>query len=309
VSQGEPLVRVEGFEKRYGTVQAVRTLDLEIERGEAFALLGPNGGGKTTVLRALAGLHRASSGRVLVNGVDMALAPDRAAGILSFVPQRVNLPEMLTAREILTLFARLKKAPLARVDRVLAEFGLEPSADRRTGEFSGGMVQRLGLAVGLLQEVDLLLLDEPTVNLDPPGILQLNRLLHELKAQGTTIVFASHLLKNAMELADRVGVLVAGRMVPPEEAPAFHEAVTRRTAVRVVLEHLTDDMVAAARDAGGDIARRNGQEVSFTALPEQRLGVIRAIERAGGAIQEFHTDAPDWEALIQEHLGEMEKGQ
>jgi len=301
------MVRLERFEKRYGKLQAVWPLDLEVTRGESFALLGPNGGGKTSVLRALVGLHDASAGRVLIGGVDMARSPDEAKARLSFVPQRVSLPGMLTAREILTLFARLKKASLERVGEVLEEFGLEESADRRTAEFSGGMLQRLGLAIGFLRDVDLLVLDEPTVNLDPPGILKLNQLLHQLKQKGTTIVFSSHLLRNAMELADRVGVLVAGRMVEPEEVPVFHEAVTRKTTVRVVLSHLTDDIVAAVRGAGGDVSGHNGREVSFTALPRKRLHVIRAIEQAGGAIEEFHTDAPDWEVLIQEHLGEMER--
>jgi ABC-type multidrug transport system ATPase subunit len=301
------MVRLERFEKRYGKLQAVWPLDLEVTRGESFALLGPNGGGKTSVLRALVGLHDASAGRVLIGGVDMARSPDEAKARLSFVPQRVNLPGMLTAREILTLFARLKKAPLDRVGEVLEEFGLGDSADRRVAEFSGGMVQRLGLAIGFLREVDLLVLDEPTVNLDPPGILKLNQLLHDLKAKGTTIVFSSHLLRNAMELADRVGVLVDGRMVEPEEVPVFHDAVTRKTTVRVILSHLTDEMIAAVREAGGNVSGYNGREVSFTALPRNRLQVIRAIEQAGGAIEEFHTDAPDWEALIQEHLGEMER--
>jgi len=110
----------------------------------------------------------------------------------------------------------------------------------------------------------------------------LNQLLHDLKSKGTTIVFSSHLLRNAMELADRVGVLVGGRMLEPEEVPAFHEAVTRRTTVRVVLSHLTDEMIAAVREAGGDVSGHNGREVSFTALPRQRLHVIRAIEQVGG---------------------------
>ncbi len=223
------MIRLERFEKRYGKLQAVWPLDLEIARGESFALLGPNGGGKTSVLRALVGLHAASAGRVLVGGVDMDRSPDQAKARLSFVPQRVSLPGMLTARETLTLFARLKKAPMERVGAVLEEFGLGDSADRRTAEFSGGMLQRLGLAIGFLRDVDLLVLDEPTVNLDPPGILKLNLLLHGLKGKGTTIVFSSHLLRNAMELADRVGILVAGRMVEPEEVPVFHEAVTRKT--------------------------------------------------------------------------------
>lgn len=301
----DPMVRLERFEKRYGKIQAVWPLDLEVPPGESFALLGPNGGGKTSVLRALVGLHAPSAGRVLVGGVDIARSPDEAKARLSFVPQRVSLPGMLTARETLSLFAHLKKAPRERVEEVLEEFGLAAVADRRTGGFSGGMLQRLGLAVGFLRDVDLLVLDEPTVNLDPPGILKLNQLLHDLKSRGTTIVFSSHLLRNALELADRVGVLVAGRMVEPEEVPVFHEAVTRRTRVRVVLDHLTDEMIVAAREAGGDISGHNGREVSFTALPGRRLHVIRAIEEAGGAIEEFHTDAPDWEALIQEHLGKM----
>jgi ABC-type multidrug transport system ATPase subunit len=303
------MIKLQRFEKRYGKLQAVWPLDLEIVRGESFALLGPNGGGKTSVLRALVGLHAPSAGRVLVGGVDVAHSPDQAKARLSFVPQRVSLPGMLTGRETLTLFARLKKAPRERVDKVLEEFGLGDSADRRTAEYSGGMLQRLGLAVGFLQDVDLLVLDEPTVNLDPPGILKLNQLLHDLKGKGTTIVFSSHLLRNAMELADRVGILVAGRMVEPEEVPVFHEAVTRQTTVRVILSHLTDDMITAVRAAGGDVSGYNGREVKFTAVPQKRLHVIRAIEQAGGAIEEFHTDAPDWEALIQEHLGQMEKTQ
>jgi ABC-type multidrug transport system ATPase subunit len=296
------MIHLERFEKRYGKLQAVWPLDLEIPRGESFALLGPNGGGKTTVLRAIVGLHAPSAGRVLVGGVDVARSPDRAKAQLAFVPQRVSLPGMLTAREVLTLFARLKKVPLERVGRLLDEFGLVDSAERRTVEFSGGMVQRLGLAVAFLRETDLLVLDEPTVNLDPAGILKLNELLRERKRQGTTIVFSSHLLRNAMELADRVGILVAGRMVEPEEVPAFQEVVTRKTRVRVVLSHLTDDMIAAVRQAGGEISGQNGREVSFTALPKRRLHVIRAIEQAGGAIEEFHTDAPDWDALIRERL-------
>ena len=301
-----PLVKLERFEKRYGKLQAVWPLDLEIARGESFALLGPNGGGKTSVLRALVGLHAPSAGRVLVDGVDVVRSPDQVKARLSFVPQRVSLPGMLTARETLSLFARLKKVPLGRVEEILEEFELAPSADRRVGEYSGGMLQRLGLAIGFLREVDLLVLDEPTVNLDPPGIIQLHQLLHRLKGRGTSIVFSSHLLRSAVELADRVGVLVDGKMVEPEEAPVFHEAVARRTTVRVVLTRLTDDMVAAVRQAGGDVSGQNGREVSFTARPEKRLHVIRAIEDAGGAIEEFHTDAPDWEALIQEHLGQME---
>ncbi len=296
----EHMVQLEGFAKRYGKLQAVWPLDLEIATGESFALLGPNGGGKTSVLRALVGLHAPSAGRILLGGIDIARDPDRAKSLFSYVPQRVGLPEMLTPREVVRLFARLKGVASQRGERALERFGLEPSADRPTGDLSGGMQQRLGLAVGFLAEVPLLVLDEPTVNLDPPGVEQLHELLAELKSKGTTIVFSSHLVRSAVSLADRVGVLVEGRLVPPEDVPAFQAAVHRQTPVKVVLSHITDAMISAVRDAGGHVSGHEGNAVSFTALPERRLQVIRAIEQSGGTVEEFHTDAPDWEALIRE---------
>jgi len=302
-----PMVRLERFEKRYGKRVAVKPLDLEIAEGECFALLGPNGGGKTSVLRAIVGLHAPSAGRVLVAGVDMLASPDRAQQQLAYVPQHVDLPGMLSVRETLRLFARLRKAPLSRVDEVLGQLGLEDSADRLAGELSGGMLQRLGLALGFLGKPRLFVLDEPTANLDPPGVKKLNELLLELKDEGCTIVFSSHLLRTAMELADRVGVLVAGEMVAPEEVPAFHAAVTRKTRVRIVLGHVDEGLLESMRAAGGDITSHNGHEVSFTAMPALRMRVIRAIEQAGGDIQEFHTDAPDWETLIQEQVDVVEK--
>ena len=145
MSSAEPMIRLERFEKRYGKVHAVKPLDLEVARGETFALLGPNGSGKTTIIRALAGLHRPTAGRILIDGVDAIRSPDRVKEQLSYVPQRAAMPEMLTAREIVTLFARLKQVPLDRVAEVLELFAMTDDADRRVREFSGGMLQRLAV--------------------------------------------------------------------------------------------------------------------------------------------------------------------
>ncbi|NIM60903.1 MAG: ATP-binding cassette domain-containing protein, partial [Acidobacteria bacterium] len=156
-------IRLERFEKRYGKVQAVKPIDLEIRRGETFALLGPNGSGKTTIIRSIVGLHRPSGGRILVDGIDVVDRPDEVKARLSYAPQRVTMPDMLTAREVAALFGRLKSVADERVDHVLDLFGLADAADRKTREFSGGMLQRLGLAVAFLKDVPLLVLDEPTV--------------------------------------------------------------------------------------------------------------------------------------------------
>jgi ABC-type multidrug transport system ATPase subunit len=301
------MIRLERFEKRYGRVQAVRPLDLEVERGETFALLGPNGSGKTTIIRSLVGLHRPSGGRILIDGLDVVKSPDRVKERLSYAPQRVTMPEMLTAREVATLFGRLKGVPAKRVDEVLELFALTDSAGRRTREFSGGMLQRLGLAVAFLKDVPLLVLDEPTVNLDLLGVDRLRHLLGEARQKGTTVVFSSHIVQSAMELADRVAVLVEGSLVKLEEAPVFRADVTRQTMVRVVLDRVTDAMLDATRAAGADTASRNGGQVSFTASPERRLEIIRAIEATGAVVEEIHTETPDWEALIRRHFSAEEE--
>ncbi len=302
----DPMIRLQGFEKRYGKVHAVKPIDLDIERGETFALLGPNGSGKTTIIRAIVGLHRPSGGRILIDGIDVVDRPDEAKARLSYAPQRVTMPDMLTAREVAGLFGRLRGVSEQRVDEVLDLFGLAAVADRRTREFSGGMLQRLGLASAFLKEVPLLVLDEPTVNLDPLGVDRLRSLLGEARARGTTVVFSSHLVQSAMQLADRVAVLVEGSCVTLEEAPVFRAAVARQTTVRVVLDHTSEALVEASRNAGAETASRNGHQLFFTASPERRLEIIRAIEGAGAVVAEIHTEIPDWTALIRKHFDNHE---
>ncbi|MBD3872660.1 MAG: ABC transporter ATP-binding protein [Acidobacteria bacterium] len=301
-STNEPIVCFEAFSKSFGSLEAVRPLDLEIANSESFAFLGPNGGGKTTVLRALVGLHSPTSGRVLVRGSDIAKEPDRVRKWLAYVPQRVNMPDVLTAREVLDLFAGLRKVPEERVDEVLDLLALSDDADRRVGEYSGGMLQRLGLAAALLEEVPLLVLDEPTLNLDPQGIDSLHRALAGLKERGSAIVFSSHSIHSAVRLADRIGVLVDGELVTLEPVAEFQAEVTRQTTVRVVLDRVDNTIVQAAEGAGAEVRECNATHVSFRALPEKRLDVIRAIENAGGTIEEFHTEAPGWESLVHNHF-------
>lgn len=187
----EPIVRFEAFAKSFGSVDAVKPFNLEILNGESFAILGPNGGGKTTVLRALVGLHAPTSGRIFIRGTDIAKEPDHVRKWLAFVPQRVTMPDVLTAHEILELFAKLRGVSQDRVEEVLDLFELSDDSHRQVGEYSGGMLQRLGLAVALLEEVPLLVLDEPTLNLDPQGNDSLHRSLAALKDRGSTIIFSS----------------------------------------------------------------------------------------------------------------------
>jgi Cu-processing system ATP-binding protein len=187
------MIEVRHLVKDFGPLRAVDDVSFPVGPGETFALLGPNGSGKTTILKCLAGLVHPTSGEVRIDGP------------FSYLPQRVAFPENLTAREVLRFYARLRRAPLDR-----AQFNGFP--DRPVQELSGGMLQRLGIAVAALGDAPVLLLDEPTISLDPEGAGAFREFLTRLRGQGRTILFSTHVLPDVEVLADRVGVLAGGRL-------------------------------------------------------------------------------------------------
>lgn len=293
------MVHLMGFEKWYGEIQAVKSLDLEIFPGEAFVLLGSNGSGKSTILRAIAGLHAASSGKIFVDGLEQSTAALEPKRRLAYLPQRIEFPPLLTGREILRFYAGLKEVPPERIDRALEFVDLSAHADRLTRGYSGGMLQRLALGITYLKEVPLLLLDEPTLNLDPTGMRSFRNWIHNARDGGVTVVFTSHILQEALRLADRVGVMNQGQLVQVLEAAGFRDKVVSATSVRVVVDRLTPAMIDAAQEAGASEENRNDKSYEFKAPPEKRQQVIRAIEQAGGLIEELHTETPDWDSLVE----------
>lgn len=204
------MIRYEQFTKRFGAVTAVESLDLALDEGETMALIGPNGSGKTTTLKAALGLIRPTSGRVLVEGRDASRDGRDARSRIGYLPQRLAFPDGMTAREVLRFYAKLRGADpeLRLLDRV----GLLEAADRDVNGFSGGMRQRLGIAVALLGAPSVLVLDEPTASLDPSGALAVRDMIHAIRADGTAVLLSSHDLAEVAALADRVGVFVGGRL-------------------------------------------------------------------------------------------------
>lgn len=208
----DAMVHVRDLTKRFGPLVAVDRLSFEVMPGEAVALWGPNGAGKTTALRCLLGLLP-FEGLVRVGGYDVTLHGKEARRMIGFVPQELNFHDDLVVRETLRFYARLKKAPLEQVDEALERIGLTRHALKLVKNLSGGMKQRLALAVALLADPPLLVLDEPTANLDARSRQELLALLRELKAAGKTLIFSSHRLGEVAKLADRVLVLEDGRLV------------------------------------------------------------------------------------------------
>ncbi|HMT31577.1 MAG: ABC transporter ATP-binding protein [Actinomycetales bacterium] len=205
-------VHVHGLTKIYGPTRAVDGLDLQIETGEVFALLGPNGAGKTTTVEILEGFRSRDSGQVSVLGSDPATAGAAWRDRIGIVLQSSGGLDLLTPREILRTTARLYERPRA-VDEVIASVGLQQKADARIAGLSGGQRRRLDVALGIVGRPDLLFLDEPTTGFDPQARRDFWTLIESLAHEGTTIVLTTHYLDEAEHLADRVAVILGGRIV------------------------------------------------------------------------------------------------
>src|SRR4051794_34074842 len=203
--------------KRYGTKLAVDRLNLTVEQGELFAFLGPNGAGKTTTIKMLCGLLFPTSGTVRVGGFDLATHGDQARQLIAFVPDTPFLYEKLTGRESLQFIADMYGLPRdygrQRIEAMVALFGLSPFVDDLTERYSHGMRQRTVFAGALLHEPKVLIVDEPTVGLDPKSIRLLKDLLRRQADGGTTVFLSTHSLDIAQELADRIGVVNKGRLI------------------------------------------------------------------------------------------------
>jgi ABC-2 type transport system ATP-binding protein len=211
-------VRADDLTKRYGETIAVDALSLDIYRGEVFGLLGPNGAGKTTTILMLLGLTEPTSGSALVDGMDPTRDPLRVKSRVGYLPDEVGFYENLTGRDNLLYTADLNRLTKTegrrRTDELLAMVGLSDVADRKVEGYSRGMRQRLGLADALVKQPSILILDEPTVNIDPEGVRELLALVERLSdEQGVTVLLSSHLLHQVEQVCDRIGIFVAGRLV------------------------------------------------------------------------------------------------
>jgi len=197
------------------SIVAVRDLNLRVEPGEVYGLLGPNGSGKSTTLKIILGLVSASHGQTEIFGRDSRLVESREA--VGFLPENPYFYKYLSGEETLRFFGRLCRLGGARLknrtDELLELVGLTKARKRRLGTYSKGMLQRIGLAQALIHEPKLLVLDEPTAGVDPAGSRQIRDLIVDLKRRGITVLLSSHLLAQAQEICDRVGILAGGVLV------------------------------------------------------------------------------------------------
>jgi len=212
-----PAVLIENLQKRYGSVEALKDISLSIAAGELFGILGPNGAGKTTTLRCLCTLTTPDSGRLEVDGIPVVGNPKVARQKLGYVAQEVAFDKVLTGRELLDLQAAIYHIPRASITKRVTEMidllGLGDWADKKSGTYSGGIRKRLDLAMGLLHQPKVLVLDEPTVGLDIESRTVIWQFLRQLREQGITVLLTSHYLEEIDALADRVTIIDQGQVI------------------------------------------------------------------------------------------------
>ena len=211
------LIELRKISKAYGTVSALRELDLTVPEGCLYGLLGPNGAGKTTAMRILATLLAPDSGSVVVGGVDGLAQPRDVRQLMGYVAQEVAIDKILSGRELLQLQGDLYHLPRndreGRIADLIDRLAMGDWIDRRCGTYSGGMRRRLDLAAGLLHRPRLLVLDEPTVGLDIESRSAIWQLLRQLVEAGTTVLLSSHYLEEVEALADQMAIIDAGRVI------------------------------------------------------------------------------------------------
>ena len=266
------VIEIRGLTKSFGSVRAVDDLSFDVAAGSVVGFLGPNGAGKTTTLRMLLGLVRPTKGSALIHGRryrDLA-DPLRQVGAAL---EASNAHPGRTARAHLHIQALAAKVPPQRVDEMLDLVGLASAADRRSGEFSLGMRQRLGLAAAMLPDPDVLILDEPANGLDPEGVRWLRDLLRERAAKGQSVLISSHILAEVAQTVDTVVILERGHLVTES---SLHDLGAGAKPVVRVRTPKAADLAALLTADGAQIKHLDEQRLEISGSSPERVGTLAA---------------------------------
>jgi ABC-2 type transport system ATP-binding protein len=219
-----PIIEVEGLQKHYGDTVAVADVDLRIEEGEIFGILGPNGAGKTTTVECLVGLRRPDRGRISILGLDPRTDGPKLRRLVGVQLQESRLPDALRVGEALELYASFYEAPIDP-DRLLTDLGLADKATTAFEDLSGGQQQRLSIALALVGDPRIAVLDELTTGLDPSARRETWRLIEQVRASGVTVVLVTHFMDEAERLCDRIAIIDQGRVVATDTPAALVSSV------------------------------------------------------------------------------------
>lgn len=280
-------IEIDGLTKKFGDVVAVDGLDLTVEEGEIFGFLGPNGAGKSTTIDIILDFIRPTSGNVTVLGHDAqkaGLEVRRRTGVL---PDAYHVYDRLTGRQHLEFAIEAKEAdedPMALLDRV----GIADAADRKAGGYSKGMRQRLIMAIALIGDPDLLILDEPSTGLDPNGAKEMRDIIREENERGTTIFFSSHVMEQVEAVCDRVAIINRGQLVAVDTIEGLRDATEAGETLYIQVETIDDDTVERIRQVDGvTSAALDDGRIRVTVGDESKFQVLETIDDTIVSIRDF----------------------
>jgi ABC-type multidrug transport system ATPase subunit len=291
----EIVIRTEKLRKYFGAVHAVEEVNLEVRSGSVFGFLGPNGAGKTTTIGMILSLIHPTAGKVVLFGETVTPARNRVLRRVGSMAGAPALIPYLSARENLRLAARLHGGvPVLRIDEVLEKVGLSVAADRAAGNYSTGMKQRLGIAIAILHQPELLILDEPTNGMDPAGMLEIRNMLRALAEGGMTVFLSSHLLHEVEQVCDEVAVLNRGKVVRQGKVS---ELLGKEQAVlRVRVPSPSEAATLLLTLPGVSEVRPNGSYVTVTGVTGD--AVVRCLTAHGIIPSEVTSGHPDLEQVF-----------
>jgi ABC-2 type transport system ATP-binding protein/Cu-processing system ATP-binding protein len=306
------MVEVRELSKYYQGLQikkALQKVSYSVHPGEIFGLLGPNGAGKTTMIKILLGLLTPTGGEILVAGKKVEQNCLWLREKIGYLPERVTLYPDLTAWETIRFFAGLRGINENRCREVLKKVGLTDALNRRTGQFSKGMLQRLGLAQAILAKPELLILDEPTSGLDPEGVIQFKELIRQFnKEEGITIMFTSHILGEVQVLADRIGILHQGKLIALDNLTNLGTRMGLLPELQITLAQEAEKYLLTVKKAGAAATTGQGRLLTVTCHPQDKFAVLQALVAAGAEIIDFKVAEPGLEQIFLQSL-EAQKGE
>jgi len=306
------LVRIEHLSKRYHNVQALNDVSFDIRKGEIFGYIGPNGAGKTTTIKAMVGILTAFEGDVTIDGRSIRGDKAKMNRDLGYLPQKAAFQDWRTVDQALSTFGRLSGIPRveldARIKETLEEMGIPESRYRKITQLSGGTVQKVGMAQAIMHRPKLLVLDEPVAGLDPESRYIFKKLFQRLSEQGTTIFFSSHILSDVEDIADRIGILSAGKLVHVGNMEELRSQVMneKEIIIELSLDHGGKDALervtgvqSAHLEAAGRYRVRLSPGADFDQVTQ---GAIEALMTNGSKIRSVRPLLPTLEQIYVDYL-------
>lgn len=308
VSNGnEHDIQVEGLQKNFGELEAVKDLELQVPHGEIFGFLGPNGAGKSTTIRMLCTLLRPSGGSARVAGYDIVTEAPEVRRNIGLVAEKIILYDRLSAKENLYFFGRMNHMPEEEIRRRSAKWldrlGMTEWKDKLTGTFSTGMKQRVNIARALLTSPRIMFLDEPTLGLDPQTTRAIRSFIKEMAEQGITVILTTHQMAEAEMLCDRISIMDHGTIVALDTATKLKGLIGNGegTVLDVLIDGLTEGMRQAITSLPGvkGLAESEAGRLRITTTQPSALGaVMQAVQDGGGTILSMNTLEPNLEDVF-----------